>query len=127
MVGHPQLVGRVIVGLAFVAGTVFVVPGAARSLSGIHDAYALPSQIAVCDRDYRKDATDRRSTWATITADTTAGFQPVVVDPGFLARVLTPCQAGACTRVAQDGPCATVVWVQVDSDAYVAYSLVGGP
>jgi len=124
---HSRAVGRVVVGLAFVAGLLFVVPGSVRLFNGIHEAYALPARITVCDRDYRKDASDRRRSWAKISADTTPGFQPVVVDPSLLAQVLSPCQVGACTRIAQDGPCATVVWVRVDWDAYVAYSLVGGP
>ncbi|MDQ6796165.1 MAG: hypothetical protein M3067_15380 [Chloroflexota bacterium] len=121
------MLDRVAVGLVFVAGALLVPPSPFRFLIGIHDWGPLPDHITVCDRDYSKDATNRRWSTADIAADATPGFQPVLVDPGLLARLLSPCQTGACTRVSQEGPCATVIWVRVDWDAYVDYSLQGGP
>ena len=51
------------------------------------------------------------------------GVEPMVVDPGPFA----PCPVGPCTTVAQDDPCYTVIYVRVGEDAYLDYSLQGGP
>jgi hypothetical protein len=125
LVRRPRLIGRVLVGVAFGIAVLALVPGVGSVADGIHDARWLPDRISVCGRDYSRDATNRRWSFAQVTA-ASPGFPPVVVDPGLLARLFTPCQPGACTRVA-DGPCATVVWVRVGSDAYIAYELSGGP
>jgi hypothetical protein len=127
MAGHPRLLGRVVLGLAIAAGAVLIPASPVRTLVRIHDPASLPGQVNTCDRDYHEDSSARRWHWADMVAATIPGFPPVVIDPGPLARLLTTCVAGACTRQAQDGPCATVIWVRVDWDAYVDYELEGGP
>jgi hypothetical protein len=52
-------------------------------------------------------------------------FPPVVVNPGPWG-LFTACVPGVCTAAAA-GPCATVIFVRVDRDSYVAYALQGGP
>jgi hypothetical protein len=127
MAGRPRWLGRTLVGLAIVA-VAFLVPASPfRSLVAIHHVIELPDDVTTCGRDYTKDQSNRRSSYASIAAEMAPGFDPVIVDPGLLARLFSPCQPGACTRDAQDGPCATVVWVRVDWDAYVGYDLRGGP
>jgi hypothetical protein len=96
-------------------GNVFV--GAA----GVHDAAALSAQINTCGRSWSKDRSGRTVSLAEIRARD--GIEPVVVDPGPFA----PCPAGPCTRVAQNGPCQTVIYVRVGEDAYLDYALQGGP
>ena len=127
MGGHLRLNGRIVVALAFVVAALVTVPITIRFFSGIHDVSSLPTGISVCGREYREGATDQLWSWAMLRADVDPEYEPVIVNPGFLARLLTPCQAGACTNDPQAGACATVIWVKVDWDAYVAYSLVGGP
>ena len=89
--------------------------------AGIHDVAALPDHIRVCGRGWTKDALDRRLSLAQIRSRD--GVEPVVVDPGLFP----PCPVGPCTAVAQDGPCHTVIYVRVGEDAYLDYSLQGGP
>jgi len=89
--------------------------------AGIHDAAALPEHIRVCGRGWTKDTLDRRLSLAELRARD--GVEPVVVDPGLFP----PCPVGACTALAQDGPCHTVTYVRVGEDAYIDYSLQGGP
>ena len=80
---------------------------------------ALSSDISACGRDWSKG--ERGSTLAEIRARD--GVEPVIVDPGPFAA----CPVGPCTRVAQDIPCNTVIYVRVGEDAYLDYSLRGGP
>jgi hypothetical protein len=89
--------------------------------AGIHDAAALPDHIGICGRGWSKDSLDRRLSLAEIRARD--GVEPVVVDPG----PFSPCPVGPCTRVAQDDPCYTVIYVRVGEDAYLDYALQGGP
>jgi len=89
--------------------------------AGIHDAAALPDHIGICGRGWSKDSLDRRSSLAEIRARD--GVEPMVVDPGPFA----PCPVGPCTTVAEDDPCYTVIYVRVGEDAYLDYSLQGGP
>jgi hypothetical protein len=89
--------------------------------AGIHDAAALPDHIGICGRGWSKDSLDRRLSLAEIRARD--GVEPVVVDPGLFA----PCPVGPCTAVAQSDPCHTVIYVRVGEDAYLDYSLQGGP
>ena len=89
--------------------------------AGIDDAAKLPATIGICGRDWTKDAAQRRFSLAEIRAG--MEVEPVVVDPGLFA----PCPPGPCTRVAQDGPCHTVIYVRVGQDAFIDYSLQGGP
>ena len=89
--------------------------------SGIHDAATLPEHIRICGRGWTKDALNRKLGLAEIRARD--GIEPVVVDPGPFA----PCPAGPCGMTAEDGPCHTVIYVRVGEDAYLDYSLQGGP
>jgi hypothetical protein len=109
----------VVAGLA----SVFVAPRVGNALAGatgIHDAASLPRQIQVCGRSWRKDELDRRFTEAE-TREVFGGG--VVVDPGPWGS----CPPGPCTDVAQPGACDVVVFVRVGQDAYLDYSLQGGP
>lgn len=115
--------GVAVLVLVFVIDAAVVMPRAYRLLGGVHDTLTLPDDIRTCGRDYRKDALDRRWSWADITAGTNPGHRPVVVDPGLLTQLLVRCQSEACTAAS----CDTVVFVRVDWDAYVDYSLQGGP
>ena len=101
---------------ALVVGTLIV----ARA-TGIDAAAMLPAHISICGRDWSKDALERKSSLAEIRARD--GVEPVVVD----VRPFGPCPPGPCTAVAQDGPCDTVIYVRVSEDAYLDYSLQGGP
>ena len=85
---------------------------------GVHDALALPERIQLCGRSWRRDALDRRFTEAE--RELSGG---AVVDPGPLGS----CPAGPCTDVTVPRPCDVVVWVRVGEDAYIDYSLQGGP
>jgi len=123
-----KAIGRAILILAFVAALVIAAhwsPAVIRTLvaggPAIHDAVTLPSSIAMCGRDWVIDVQRRQVTIEEIR--TTGGFEPVVVDPGLFA----PCPPGPCGRVAEAGPCDTVVYVRVGDDAYIAYELQGGP
>lgn len=87
----------------------------------IHDAASLPDRISVCGRDWARGALRVQLSEGEIV--TTYGFEPAVVDPGFLAA----CPAGACSSFASSRPCQTVIFVRVDEDAYVGYALTGGP
>ena len=89
--------------------------------AGVHDAAALPEHISICGRSWRKDALRRMLSLTEIRARD--GVEPVVVDPGPFA----PCPPGPCTAVAEDSPCHTVIYVRVAEDAYLDYSLQGGP
>jgi hypothetical protein len=106
-------------GIAFViVPRIELVFGGAR---GIHDAAALPAHIGLCGRGWSKDALERKLSLAELRARD--GVEPVVVDPGPFA----PCPEGPCTNVAQETPCYTVIYVRVGEDAYLDYSLQGGP
>lgn len=87
----------------------------------IHSVASLPDRISVCGRDWDKDATGRRFTRAEIRSQ--LGVVPALVDPLPFA----PCPRGPCTQKAVNGACDTVVFVRVGEDAYVDYSLSGGP
>jgi hypothetical protein len=87
----------------------------------IHDVSTLPDHISVCGRTWVKDSLGRQSSADEIRA--LSGLEPAVVGTGMFA----PCPTGACTTVAQGGPCHTVVYVRVGEDAYLDYELSGGP
>jgi hypothetical protein len=89
--------------------------------AGIHDAATLPEHISICGRDWRKGALGRPLGLIEIRAR--AGVDPVVVDPAPFA----PCPPGPCTTAAQEGSCDTVIYVRVGEDAFLDYSLQGGP
>ena len=87
----------------------------------IHDLASLPGSLHPCARTY---AGSRRTDPRTLDqVRTFLGEEPLLVDPLPLTSCLTglsaPCAAGSCTP--------TVVWVRVGEDAYVSYSLRGGP
>jgi len=104
----------ILIPLVLVAATVLQGPGT----TAIHNALTLPDRVHACGRNYHGPGAPRPI--AQIRAD---GTEPVLVDTGWLGR----CPAGACTTVATNTPCATVVYVRVGEDAYVAYELLGGP
>lgn len=89
---------------------------------GIHDVAALPRQILLCNRSWLKDDLERGFTLAEADQMQDGGA-PVVVDPD----VSDACPPGPCSNVAQTGACDTVIWVRVGEDAYLDYSLQGGP
>jgi hypothetical protein len=87
----------------------------------IHNIASLPQSIGSCGRSWSKDATGRGVTFADASTQG-GGVTPAVADPGLLtARPANACSAWA------SGPCATVIFVRVDDDAYVGYALQGGP
>ena len=88
--------------------------------TAIHNQASLPAQLHVCGRSWKKDELNRRFTRAEI--DSQSDIPVNLVDPGFLAA----CPSGACTAQV-GGPCATVIFVRVDEDAYIDYALSGGP
>lgn len=120
---------RIRVGLGLVAviaalAAVLATPRISNVLAGadgIHDATVLPRQIHLCNRFWQRDVLDRRFTAAEARRAFSEGF--VVVDPGPFGS----CPPGPCTDVAQTGACDVVVWVRVGEDAYLDYSLQGGP
>ncbi len=124
MANRSRLLGRTFVGLVLVVVVASAVVGPFRLLPGLHDASSLPNRMNVCGRDWAKDQGDRRWTMAVMKAGSEAA--PVTVDPGLLG-LFTACPAGACTNVALPTSCDTVIFVRVDEDAYVSYSLQGGP
>ena len=123
-----RIIGRIlpITALAVAALIVFIVivPRVNNALggsAGIHDAAALPEHLSICGRDWHKDSLERELSLAALRARD--GIGPVLLDPG----PFPPCPDGTCRRVAQDGPCHTVVYVRVGAAAYLDYSLQGGP
>jgi hypothetical protein len=84
------------------------------------DPANLPGRITVCGRDWTKDTLDRTFTRDEILARTEA--EPIVVSAGLLPacppEVLAPGDAEGM---------ATVVYVRIGDDRFVAYELVGGP
>ena len=82
---------------------------------------SLPEQITTCGGDYRRADPPVARTYAEVLARDDA--PPVVVSTSPFAA----CPSGACGATASDASCATVVYVQLGNDAYVEYSLAGGP
>ncbi len=124
----PKRIGRGIVVFAIAGVAVFVgivilprIGNVFAGAAGIHDDAALSEHVNICGRDWSKDASNREFSLAEIRARD--GTEPDIVDPGIFA----PCPTGPCTRVAQSGPCDTVIYVRVGEDAYVDYALQGGP
>jgi hypothetical protein len=114
----------VIAAMAVTVAGLVVVPRIGATLAGasaIHAVDELPQDIELCGRQWAKDVLVRTFTKAGIREQ--SGVDPVVVDPGPFAA----CPPGPCTDVAQPGPCHTVIWVRVGQDAYIDYSLQGGP
>jgi hypothetical protein len=108
-----------VLGLAIVPGVIH------RQILGlgardIHDVATLPDHISVCGRRWTKDNLGRVFTRAGVVS--WSGLEPTLVDPLPFA----PCPPGPCTPTPA-GPCDTVVFVRVGADAYVDYSLSGGP
>ena len=88
--------------------------------SAIHGATSLPESIQVCGRTWHRDSLGRQQTEEALTSLYQSA--PVMVDP----RQFAPCPSGACTATA-GGSCATVIFARVGEDAYLGYSLSGGP
>ncbi|MGZ6801350.1 MAG: hypothetical protein ACXVGR_16270 [Mycobacteriaceae bacterium] len=106
-----------IIGVALAAQTVL----GGRDPNTIHAPGSLPDRISVCGRDWTRDSSSRQVTLEKARTMKPGGG-PVVVAIGPFA----PCPSGACTDTG-GGPCDTVVWVRVGSDAYIGYELSGGP
>jgi hypothetical protein len=96
-----------------------VVPG--RDVNAIHDASALPARIQVCGRIWTTQPNAPQFTMEEARAFKSSG-EPSIVATGPFA----PCPPGPCQDV-DTGPCDTVVFVRIGQDAYVDYSLSGGP
>ena len=116
--------GAVLVAVALLAILPRLVPGR----SGIHSGPILTTRITVCDRQYH-GADGPAQSLAEIDVNE---LTPVLVDPGFLGLVPScpapnPDGNRPCSRDPSAGPCATVVYVRVGTDAYSAYELAGGP
>jgi hypothetical protein len=109
-----------LIGLAFIVGWNTLL-GFVFSPSGIYDGSSLPGRLHVCGRTWSKGEVQ---TLETITADSSPG--PTLVAP-ILGGLLSPCPGAACTDVARNTPCDTVVFVRIGEDAYASYSLAGGP
>ena len=86
----------------------------------VHELASLGETIGVCGRDYRID--DRRTVRTHDEILAWSGVEPTLVDPDPFG----PCPAGVCTTASDSVRC-TVVFVRVGEDAYVDYSLQGGP
>lgn len=95
--------------------------GARETSANIWDRASLPEHLQICGRSYRHDTLDRIRTAAEI--EEFQGYPPTVVLP----LQVQPCIPGPCDDVADSAPCDTVVYVRVGADAYVDYSLQGGP
>jgi hypothetical protein len=109
-----RVLGVGLVALAAVLGG----PTALRLVTGIHETSSLPHRIYMCDRDWTEDASAKTWSGAEIGGQTTG--DPVIVNPGpFGLLTACPFPAGATVD--------TVVYVRVDLDGYVDYSLSGGP
>ena len=112
--------GRIVLLVALVlalvvSSLVFWLP-AWRLALGIVDPAALPANISMCGRQW--GLSDRPLVWTTAQARA-AGPMTVVVPGPF--GYLTPCPWPA------DGLVSTVVLVRIGDDAYMTYSLRGGP
>jgi hypothetical protein len=118
--------GALLVGLGLVAALLLVrsfvyIPFLGDDTSVIHDPASLPESLhLLCGRTWHKDSLGRQQSAEVLTA--LYQLPPIVVDP----RQFAPCPAGACGATA-GGPCATVIFARVGEDAYLGYSLSGGP
>ena len=79
-----------------------------------------PQRIHLCGRTYDASV---GPLWTVDQLRAGNGADPLIVDPWLHL----PCVPGACTDIASDGPCQTVVFVRSGRDALVAYELQGGP
>jgi len=117
--------GALLVGLGLVAALLLVrsyvyIPFLGDDTSVIHDPASLPETLHVCGRTWHKEDPSRQRTEEELTS--LYQSPPVVVDP----RQFAECPSGACTATV-GGPCATVIFARVGEDAYLGYSLSGGP
>ena len=125
---RPWLAGLIaLVAIELVAVTAILGPGLVHrwvlglGATDIHELATLRQDVRVCGRSYRID--ERRTVRTHDEILAWSGVEPTVVDPDPFG----PCPAGACTTISDSVPCATVVFVRVGEDAYVDYSLQGGP
>ena len=79
-----------------------------------------PQRIHLCGRTYEASI---GPLWTIDQLRAGYGADALVVDPWLHL----PCVPGACTDVASDGPCLTVVFVRAGRDGLLAYELRGGP
>jgi hypothetical protein len=104
------VLAAILVPLLVIAGIILQGPG----VMAIHDQLKLPTRVHACGRNFQGPGPAR-----PLGAVRSDGVEPVLVDTGPLA----PCPEGFCIGIS----CATVVYVRVGDDAYVAYELLGGP
>lgn len=86
----------------------------------VHVAAELPERIHVCGRTYGYHWTPTQHSLAEIRAMTN---EPVFVNPWFFAA----CPRGGYFEYKGNQVNTTVMFVRVGEDAYVTYSLSGGP
>lgn len=116
----PTAIVATAAGIALALFVIFVVvPG--RDPTTIHNAGTLPRRIQVCGRFWTTQPDAPHFTVAEARAFKSSG-EPSIVATGPFA----PCPPGPCQDV-DTGPCDTVVFVRIGQNAYVDYSLVGGP
>lgn len=116
-----MVVGIMAVGAVGVVGVGDMFRVGRGTSADVWDRASLPEHLQVCRRSYRRDVLDRIRTASEI--EELQGFPPTVVLP----LDVQPCIPGPCDDVADPAPCDTVVYVRVGADAYVDYSLQGGP
>jgi hypothetical protein len=116
--GVALLGGAAVIAFTLTLG-VFLPAIGALGEAAARDPANLPDRIAVCGRDWEKDALSRTFTKDEVVTRTEA--EPIVVSTG--PSPSCPPEVGAGDEDAM----ATSVYVKVGDDAFVAYDLVGGP
>ncbi len=110
-------IGRLIFVVAFVVVIAVVGPPTWRFLRGFQDRGSLPDGVYTCGRAWLLSPNH-----AWTKAEIVVGGAPLyVVNPGP-AGILTTCPWPDGSDVRD-----TVIFAQVDDDAYLAYELQGGP
>src|SRR5262245_34836299 len=108
-----------------VLANLYYLPVLGDSDPGIHNAASVPNTLHICGRSYGKSSLARNFTYAELEA--MVDMAPAVVDTGFFNGYFAPCRPGVCSAAARETPCQTVIYVRIGPDAYVSYSVRGGP
>ena len=109
---------RALAGLVLAAAVVLQSSRDPRSFGSV-PFLGLPGDIALCGRSYE----GQRGSTRTAEDVSAGGGTPLVVEPWFHA----PCLPGACTAVAADTPCHTVIYVSAGPGRLVGYYAEGPP
>jgi hypothetical protein len=112
-VGRWILIGALVIAIALTAA---ILQPVWRSAGGFSDPRSLPAQISMCGRQWKRD--DVLPPWSA--ADPRIAGRMTVVRPGPFG-LLTACPWPHTSFVS------TVIFVRIGDDAYVDYSLRGGP